>query len=345
MKSVCVFCGSSLGNNAAYAEAARGAGASIARAGLRLIYGGGKVGLMGVLAEAALEAGGEVTGVIPRALFEREIAHPGVADMSVVGSMHERKEVMASLADAFMALPGGAGTFDEIFEQWTWSQLGIHAKPCGFLNVNGYFDPLLAMIEKAVAEGFIAQSFAAMVAVEREPEQLLARFRAYQPPAHKWSIAAESRISSGTTIRIAAAVVTDLEGRTLLVRKRNTLFFMQPGGKLKDGETPFAALARELSEELGCTLLTAEFLGTFSAPAANEPSYKVEAALFRVHIRGEIKAAAEIEEIVWVEPEHTGTLPLAPLTRDHVLPFVVARKGGFPEAPLSVEPSLTAKSD
>jgi uncharacterized protein (TIGR00730 family) len=142
---------------------------------------------MGVVADTVLGARGQVTGVIPRALFEREIAHSGVADMRVVGSMHERKELMASLADAFIALPGGAGTLEEISEQWTWSQLGIHAKPCGLLNVNGYFDPLVAMIERMVAEGFVASSSAAILAVENEPDQLLARFRAYQPPIPKWS--------------------------------------------------------------------------------------------------------------------------------------------------------------
>lgn len=188
MNSVCVFCGSHSGKDGAYAEAARATGLAIAHAGIRLVYGGGKVGLMGVVADAVLSSGGQVTGVLPRALFEREIAHSGVADMRVVESMHERKELMAGLADAFIALPGGAGTMEEIFEQWTWSQLGIHAKPCGFLNVNGYFSPLFAMIERMVTEGFLAQSFAAMLAIETEPEQLLQRFRAYQPPTNKWSI-------------------------------------------------------------------------------------------------------------------------------------------------------------
>jgi uncharacterized protein (TIGR00730 family) len=194
MKSVCVFCGSHSGKQEIYAEAARTTGLALAHAGIRLVYGGGRVGLMGVVADAVLGARGQVTGVIPRALFEREIAHSGVADMRVVGSMHERKELMASLSDAFVALPGGAGTMDEIFEQWTWSQLGIHAKPCGFLNVNGYFDPLVAMIKRMVAEGFVAPSSAAILAVEDEPEQLLARFRAYQPPTPKWSIPGGSAV-------------------------------------------------------------------------------------------------------------------------------------------------------
>jgi len=188
MKSVCVFCGSSSGNDRRYEEAARDTGCALARAGVRLVYGGGRVGLMGVTADAVLSAGGQVTGVIPRALFEREIAHSGVADMRVVESMHERKELMATLSDGFIALPGGAGTLEEIFEQWTWSQLGIHAKPCGFLNVNGYFSPLLEMIGRMVEEGFLARSFASMLAIETDPDKLLHRFRAYQPPTNKWSM-------------------------------------------------------------------------------------------------------------------------------------------------------------
>ena len=186
MKSVCVFCGSSSGNRD-YEAAARSTGHALVHAGVRLVYGGGRVGLMGALADEVLSAGGHVTGVMPRALFEREIAHPAVSDMRIVQSMHERKELMANLSDGFIALPGGAGTLEEIFEQWTWSQLGIHAKPCGFLNVNGYFDPLLAMIERMVAEGFLARSFAAMLAIETDPVRLLECFSVYQPPASKWA--------------------------------------------------------------------------------------------------------------------------------------------------------------
>ncbi|MGB9471425.1 MAG: TIGR00730 family Rossman fold protein [Candidatus Acidiferrum sp.] len=187
MKSICVFCGSHSGNNAIYEESARATGRALVRAGLRLVYGGGKVGLMGILADTVLAGGGEVIGVITRGLFDREIGHQGIRDLRVVESMHERKELMASLADGFIALPGGVGTLEEIFEQWAWSQLGIHAKPCGFLNVNGYFTPLIAMIDHMVAEGFLSPAFAAMIAVETEPDGLLARFRTYQPPAKRWS--------------------------------------------------------------------------------------------------------------------------------------------------------------
>jgi len=135
---ICVFCGSSLGSDQVYADAARAAGRTLARRRIALVYGGGRVGLMGVLADAALNAGGRVIGVIPQSLLEREIQHMGLSELQVVSTMHERKTKMAELASGFIALPGGAGTLEEIFEQWTWAQLGIHHKPCGFLNTNGY---------------------------------------------------------------------------------------------------------------------------------------------------------------------------------------------------------------
>ncbi len=187
MDSVCVFCGSQVGTSRRYEEAARATGEAIARAGLRLVYGGGNVGLMGVVADAALASGGQVIGVIPRALFDREIAHRGLSELRVVQSMHERKEMMAALSDAFIALPGGLGTLEEIFEQWTWSQLGIHSKPCGFLNVDGYFDSLLAMIRHMVSQQFVASPFAEMILVESDPNRILARCKAYQPPPARWT--------------------------------------------------------------------------------------------------------------------------------------------------------------
>jgi len=187
LNSICVFCGSSPGLNASYEEAARATARALVRANLRLIYGGGRVGLIGVLADAVISAGGHVTGVMPRALFDGEIAHQGLSELRVVNTMNERKEVMARLADAFIALQGGAGTLEEMFEQWTWSQLGVHAKPCGLLDVNGYFSPLLTMIEKLVAEGFTAAPFPAMLAVDTDTDNLLARFRIYQAPVRKWS--------------------------------------------------------------------------------------------------------------------------------------------------------------
>jgi uncharacterized protein (TIGR00730 family) len=186
MKAVCVFCGSNVGRNPAYEQAAVAVGTALAKADLKLVYGGGKVGLMGAVADAALAAGGRVVGVMPRALFEREIAHAGLSELHVVETMHERKQTMASLADGFLALPGGAGTFEEFFEQWTWAQLGIHAKPVGLLDVNAYFQPLLALIDKIVAEGFMAQTYRDMLVVEPSVAPLLGRFQTYSPPPRKW---------------------------------------------------------------------------------------------------------------------------------------------------------------
>ena len=155
MKSICVYCGSNSGVRPAYAERAKALGARIAREQLALVYGGGNVGLMGIVADAALEAGGEVIGVIPQQLVDLEVAHHGLTKLEVVGSMHERKARMFDLADAFVALPGGFGTMDEMFEMLTWRQLGLGEKPCAFLDVDDFYDPLLAMIDRMVAERFL----------------------------------------------------------------------------------------------------------------------------------------------------------------------------------------------
>jgi uncharacterized protein (TIGR00730 family) len=163
MRAVCVFCGSSPGSDPAYRDAAAALGREVARRGLRLVYGGGNVGLMGILADAALSAGGEVVGVIPQALVDKELAHQGLSELIVVGTMHDRKARMADLADAFVALPGGYGTFEEFCEVLTWTQLGVHAKPCGLLNINGFYDPLLALFDRAVADCFVRTEHRALV--------------------------------------------------------------------------------------------------------------------------------------------------------------------------------------
>lgn len=187
MRRICVFCGSSVGARAAYREAATAMGRTLARRGLGLVYGGGGVGLMAAAADAALAAGGEVVGVIPRALELRELAHPGLSQLVVVGSMHERKAKMASLADGFVALPGGMGTLEELAEILTWAQLGLHAKPCGLLDVDGYYDPLIAFFDRAVAEGFLRPEHRRLLVVGSDPEALLDRFEAWRPPhVEKW---------------------------------------------------------------------------------------------------------------------------------------------------------------
>jgi len=186
MKAICIFCGSSPGIDPLYLETAVATGQALAKAGLTVVYGGGKVGLMGAVADAALAGGGRVVGVIPRSLVEREIGHAGLSELRVVETMHERKTMMADLSDGFVALPGGAGTLEEFFEQWTWAQLGIHAKPCGLLNVKDYFGPLVAMIDKTAAEGFTAPAYDEMLVVETRIETLLKRFASYQAPLRKW---------------------------------------------------------------------------------------------------------------------------------------------------------------
>ena len=187
LKRVCVFCGSNAGARAEYADGARTMGAALAERGIGLVYGGGKVGLMGIVADAVLAAGGEAIGVIPEALMAREVGHAGLTELHVVRSMHERKAMMADLSDAFVAMPGGFGTFEEFCEVLTWSQLGIHRKGCGLLNVAGYYDGLLALFDHAREEGFIPPQHRSIVLEESEPGRLLDRLAAFEPPAvSKW---------------------------------------------------------------------------------------------------------------------------------------------------------------
>lgn len=183
MKSLCVFCGSFSGDDPRYAEAARSFGRLLGERGIALVYGGGNVGLMGELAAGALATGGRVTGVIPRALLEREVGLTSLPDLRVVGSMHERKALMADMADGFAALPGGIGTLEEFFEVWTWAQLGVHLKPCGLLNTAGYYDHLIGFLDRMVECRFLRPEHRGLVMVEDEPVALLSRLQAHRPPA------------------------------------------------------------------------------------------------------------------------------------------------------------------
>ena len=187
MKRVCVFCGSSPGARPAYTELASRLGSILAGRGMTLVYGGGNVGLMGVLANAVLAGGGNVIGVIPQAMVDLEVAHTGFPDLRIVGSMHERKALMADLADAFIALPGGLGTVEEFCEILTWAQLGMHQKPCGLINVENYFDQLIAFLDDAVRERFVRPEHRAMVLVDSDAERMIDRLQAYRPPMlEKW---------------------------------------------------------------------------------------------------------------------------------------------------------------
>lgn len=175
MRRICVFCGSNAGARSEYAEAARALAAVLVERKLGIVYGGGNVGLMGVLADAALEHGGEVIGVIPRKLVDKEVAHRGVTELRIVETMHERKALMNDLSDAFIALPGGFGTLDEFFEVLTWSQLGFHGKPCALLNVAGYYDRMLAMLDHAVTERLLRPAHRELVIADTDPLRLLQR--------------------------------------------------------------------------------------------------------------------------------------------------------------------------
>lgn len=187
MTRLAVYCGSSPGADPAYAAAARALGAEMAARGIGLVFGGGHVGLMGAIADAVLEAGGEVIGVIPEALRDKELAHQGCTELHVVSTMHERKSLMADFAKGFIAMPGGFGTFDEMFEMLTWGQLGYHTRPCGFLNVAGYYDALFAFLDSCVEAKFVTRAHREMIITATGPGELLDGMAAFQPPDQaKW---------------------------------------------------------------------------------------------------------------------------------------------------------------
>jgi uncharacterized protein (TIGR00730 family) len=188
VRRLCVFCGSSPGARPAYGDAAEELGRLLVAEGIGLVYGGGKVGLMGRLADAVLAEGGEATGVMPEALVAKEIGHPGLNDLRVVDSMHERKALMADLSDGFVALPGGLGTVEELFEVYTWSQLGLHLKPCALLDVEGYYEGIATFLSHAVEERFLRDDHREMLIVERDPRELIERLRRFEPAAlvPKW---------------------------------------------------------------------------------------------------------------------------------------------------------------
>jgi len=188
MKRICVYCGSSFGGKPIYTEQAKAMGEAIAKRGDELVYGGGRVGLMGAVADAVLAAGGSVIGIMPRFLVDKEIAHKGLTELRVVDTMHNRKEMMIRVADAIIALPGGWGTYDELAEAITWAQLGLHDKPIGVLHVAGFFSPLIAQMEHAIAEGFVRPAHRDLLIIDEDSERLLLRIDAYVPPAGavKW---------------------------------------------------------------------------------------------------------------------------------------------------------------
>jgi uncharacterized protein (TIGR00730 family) len=185
LKNICVYCGSSPGKRDAYTTNARALAETLVSRDIGLVYGGASIGIMGAVADHVLRLGGRAVGVIPEALMRKEVAHYRLTELHVMQSMHERKMRMAELSDGFIALPGGLGTLEELFEIWTWAQLGFHHKPCGLLNAEGYYDPLIQFLDHAVTEQFVQESHRLMLIVESEPERLLDRFASYQPPMVK----------------------------------------------------------------------------------------------------------------------------------------------------------------
>lgn len=186
MKSIAIFCGSALGTDKIFIDQAQMVGRQLAEHGKTLVYGGGRSGLMGVVADSALEAGGQVIGVMPSSLVDAELAHEGLTTLHIVENMHERKIKMAELSDGFIAIPGGAGTLEEIFEQWTWAQLGIHLKPCAFLNVNGFYDDLLRFLQTTVEKGFTHPRFTDALVISDSIQEIIQQFEHYQAPMPKW---------------------------------------------------------------------------------------------------------------------------------------------------------------
>jgi len=193
MKAVCVYCGSSFGVNPVHSEAAKAFGRALVAANLGLVYGGGKVGLMGVIADTVMAEGGRAIGVIPELLVNKEVGHTGLTELHVVPDMHHRKKMMADLSDAFVALPGGAGTLEELFEVYTWAQLGYHHKPVGVLNIDGFYDPLIALLRHTVSEGFMRQTYFDLLQIDSDPAALITKIAHYHAPAtDKWADMRES---------------------------------------------------------------------------------------------------------------------------------------------------------
>jgi uncharacterized protein (TIGR00730 family) len=295
---ITVYCGSSTGVRPEYAAAARRLGTLLAERGLGLVYGGAQIGLMGIVADAVLAAGGEAIGVIPRQLVNAEVAHAGLTDLLVVEDMHERKMSMASLGDAFIALPGGPGTFEEIFEMWTWSQLGIHKKPLGFLNVAGFYDHLREFVLHATLEGFVRPAHTRAVAFDDDAVSLLERLLHAHVPAAKF----ETRPAEGAWIDTVAWVHV-ADNAVLHVRSVGRDVFYLPGGKREIGEHDRETLARELAEELGVMLRTetVRHLTTVVAPAHGHGDEAVVRMIcYTGDVDGELVPSGEIAEMAWM---------------------------------------------
>ncbi|HVX47485.1 MAG TPA: TIGR00730 family Rossman fold protein [Mycobacteriales bacterium] len=313
---ICVFCGSSPGRGTTYLQAATELGTLLARRGIGVVYGGGNIGLMGAVADAAMAAGGEVDGVIPQHLVDREVAHREVTELHIVADMHERKALMARLSDAFITLPGAAGTMEELFEIWTWAQLGLHEKPVGLLDVAGYYEPLRTFIDRTVTEGFLTPHHRNMLIVESDAAVLLKRFADYQAPAAKFSAGVASDlldVDSAPPID-ALGWICVRDGKALMVRSRDNELLYLPGGKRESGESDVAALSREVREEVGVHLRPESF--TFFE-LVREPAdgfadgRQVHMRCYEADFDGELTPSGEITELAWIGRDDVDRVPPA----------------------------------
>jgi uncharacterized protein (TIGR00730 family) len=317
---LCVFCGAASGRDGVYQAAAGQLGRALAERGITLVYGGASVGLMGALADAALDAGGHVIGVIPSALVARELAHQGLTELHVVEDMHQRKARMAELADGFVAMPGGAGTLEELFETWTWGQLGLHAKPCALFDMGSYYQPLRVLVDRMVGEGFLRPTDRDMLLIEQDPGRLLDRMAAYQAPAPRW---AAPSAAAGVAVPApvdALAWVLVADRRLLVVRSCGKDAFYLPGGKREPGESDAQALAREVGEELSVRLRleTLSLVGVFIEAAHGYPGGRlVRLVGYSAGYQGMLQPGAKVREARWVShAERNRCAPAARLVVD-----------------------------
>ncbi len=340
-----VYCGSAPGSLLDYADAVRSFGALMASNGIRLIYGGGRVGLMGILADSVLQAGGHATGVIPRALVDAEIAHRGLSELQIVDSMHERKRFMFQWADAFVLLPGGPGSWEEFLEIFTWLQLGIHSKPCAVLNVASYYDALLALSSRAVSEGFMGRAHQQSVIVEQLPERLLSRLlspRGELPPS-KWRIRNPMELSGASPRpRVGVGVLlADSQNRILLtkrLRPPEAGLWSIVGGKLDFLETLENCAVREAWEEVGLRIEVESLLCITDHLLPQESQHWVSPAYLGRILEGQAtnREPDRTEEIRWFE---TDRLPqnLTITASNAVRAFVSRERGRLPSNSLGTQ--------